>query len=232
MAKRSRREFLGQTALGLMSSGAAGAFLTLRADARPTLNSADAAEAERILLELGPPPEPVPIKDGEAKQTRETVLGPFYRPGAPFRAKVCAPFEPGTVLVVSGRVWGHDTKKPLAGALLELWQVDIHGRYSSGDGNFKNHARLITSESGYYEFETVHPVAYQPNPDFWRSPHIHFIAQKPGYKRIVSEMFFKGDPKQDADPMFHSELAVPIEKRERGENKYETATFDIVLARA
>ena len=150
--------------------------------------------------------------------------------GAPFRAKVCPPFEPGNVLVVSGRVWAFETKKPLPGVVLDLWQVDHQGRYSSGNGDFKNRARLLTAEDGTFEFETIHPVAYQPNANMWRSPHIHFIAQAPGYPRLVSEMFFAGDPKQDVDGLFHPALVVPVERKEINGKMVEWAIFDIVLA--
>jgi len=134
------------------------------------------------------------------------------------------------VLVISGRVWAFDTKKPLAGALLDLWQVDHQGRYSVGNSDFKNRARLLTAEDGAYEFETIHPVPYQPNPQMWRSPHIHFIAQCNGYQRLISEMFFKDDPKQDVDWLFHPALVVPVERKEINGQPVEFAVFDIVLA--
>ena len=57
-----------------------------------------------------------------------TRLG-LFREGAPYRAKVTPPLAEGTVLLVSGRVWGADTRKPLAGAVLDVWQADAHGRY-------------------------------------------------------------------------------------------------------
>ena len=228
MNEFTRRTFLKQA--GLAALGATG--LVLRADAAPTPTSPDAAEAEKILIEMGPPPKTVAMARGDLQQTVSRELGPFYKTGAPFRAKVCPPFEPGKALVVSGRVWGFDTRKPLPGVLLDVWQVDHHGRYSAGDGDFKNRARLLTAEDGSYEFETIHPVAYQPNANMWRSPHIHFIAQGTGYQRLVSEMFFKGDPRQDVDWLIHPELVVPYERKEINGQQVEFAIFDIVLAAA
>ncbi len=226
MSELSRRLFLKET--GLAALGVAG--LVLRADAAPTPTSHDAAEAEKILIEMGPPPKATVAVRGDLKQTVARELGPFYKTGAPFRAKVCPPFEPGNVLVVSGRVWAFDTKKPLPGAVLDIWQVDDQGRYSAGNGDFKNRARLLTAEDGYFEFETIHPVPYQPNANMWRSPHIHFIAQCQGYQRLVSEMFFAGDPKQDVDWLFHPALVVPVEPKEINGRPVEFAVFDIVLA--
>ena len=60
--------------------------------------------------------------------TEDNILGPFYRRGAPFRAKITPPLEPGTVLLVRGRVWGADTRKPLVNAVLDVWQANAKGR--------------------------------------------------------------------------------------------------------
>lgn len=221
-----RRDFLQQSSLGLAMLGVSG--LVLRADARPTPRSLDADAAEATLSSLQQA-----FDDKSKVDLKPTVardLGPFYRSGAPFRAKLTPPFEPGTVLVVTGRIWSFETKKPLANATLDLWQVDNQTRdYSAGNGDFKNRARLFTDENGYFEFETVHPVPYSPSANFWRSPHIHFIAVAQGHKRLVSEMFFKGDQKQDVDPLFHASLAVAAERKTVNGKEYETAVFDIVL---
>ena len=220
-----RRAFLQQTGFGLAMIGASG--LVLRSDARPTPRSLDASEAETLFKEMSG----VKLDDKtDLKPTVSRDLGPFYRSGAPYRAKLTPPFEPGTVLVVTGRIWSFETKKPVAGAALDLWQVDNQtADYSKGNGDFKNRARLVTDESGAFEFETVHPIPYNPSPDFWRSPHIHFIATAARHKRLVSEMFFKGDAKQDIDRLFHPSLAVPVQKKTVNGKEYETVLFDIVL---
>lgn len=219
-----RRDFLQQSGLGLAAMGITGC--VLRSDAMPTRGTADAADHES-LLERFPAPPP---GDADLKLTVSRQLGPFYRSGSPYRAKLTPPFEPGPVLVVTGRVWSFETKKPLPNVLLDLWQVDSQtATYSNGSGDFKNRARLLTDENGAYEFETVHPVPYSPGPNFWRSPHVHFIATVPGHRRLVSEMFFVGDPKQDIDSLFHPSLSVPAAKKSINGKEYESAVFDIVL---
>lgn len=224
-----RREFIRQTGLGLAAIGVGG--LTLRSDAMPTPRSLDADEAELNFLSGHPSASPAPA--GDLKPTVARELGPFYRKGAPYRAKLTPPFEPGTVLVVTGRVWSYATKKPLPNTTLDLWQVDNQTKdYSNGNGDFKNRARSVTDENGAYEFETVHPVAYSPGANFWRSPHIHFIATAAGHKQLVSEIFFKGDEKQDIDQLFHSSLAMPVTKRIVNRNTCENVVFDIVLEAA
>lgn len=215
-----RREFLKRTSRGLAAIGAS--TLVLRSDAFPTPRSHDADVAEEMFDD-----------EVQLKPTVSRELGPFYRTGAPYRAKLTPPFEPGTVLVVSGRVWSFATKKPLANTTLDLWQVDNQTKdYSNGNGDFKNRGRLVTDESGSYEFETVHPVPYQPGPNFWRSPHIHFIANAARHKRLVSEIFFKGDEKQDVDRLFHASLAILVTTKSVNGQKYEHVVFDIVLEAA
>jgi catechol 1,2-dioxygenase len=213
-----RRDFLQKSGIGLAMLGVSG--LVLRSDAKPTPRSFDADEAEDIFASSG----------DDLKPTVSREEGPFYRRGAPFRAKMTPPFEPGTVLVVTGRIWSYATKKPLPAASLDLWQVDNQtDTYSNGSGDFKNRVRLITDAEGFFEFETVHPKPYLAGPNFWRSPHIHFIALAEGHKKLTSEMFFKGDVKQDIDRLFHPALAVPLEKKKINGQEYETAVFDIVL---
>ncbi len=222
-----RRNFIKNTALGLATISAG--CLVLRSDALPTPRSHDAEEAEKLFGEVARP-QPSPAPAAELKPTTARELGPFYRTGAPYRAKLTPPLEPGTVLVVTGRIWSYASKKPLANATLDLWQVDNQTRdYSNGGGDFKNRARLLTDENGAYEFETVHPVPYQPNPNMWRSPHVHFIATAAGHKRLVSELFFKGDEKQEIDPLFHSSLAMTVAARSVSGQRYESVVFDIVL---
>lgn len=220
-----RRDFIQRTGFGLAMVGVSG--LVLRSDARPTPRSLDAEDAQMLFNEVSD----LRLDDKtNLKPTLQSVAGPFYRTGAPYRAKITPPFEPGTVLVITGRVWSYETKKPLANASLDLWQVDNQtSGYSNGNGDFKNRARLVTDETGAFEFETVHPIAYEAGTNFWRSPHIHMIVKAPKHKQLVSEMFFKGDPKHDIDQLFHPELEVPAIKKTINGKEYETAVFDIVL---
>jgi len=219
-----RRDFIGQT--GLAMFGVTG--LVLPSDAKPTPRSWDADDAEDLFKAKQAIDSSEIIDDLKPTVARE--LGPFYRSGSPYRVKLTPPFESGTVLVVTGRVWSFETKKPLANAMLDLWQVDNQtANYSAGNGDFKNRARLITDENGAFEFETVHPIPYEPSPNFWRSPHIHFIANAPKHRQLVSEMFFKDDEKQDVDRLFHPALVVPVNRKTINGKEYETAVFDIVL---
>ena len=233
MINQGRRKFLQQAGVGMATVGVAG--LVLRADARPTPQGPHADEAGPVRLQLGPAVMELATPRGELKKTADMPYGPWYKQGAPFRAKLSPPFEPGTPFVLTGRVWALDTRRPLAGVVLDFWHVDHQGQYSAGDGDFKNRGRLVTSETGSYELESIRPVPYQPNPtgapDFWRCAHFHLLAVCPGYKQLVTEIHFQDDPRRKTDQMFRPELAVAAERREANGRHYEAAVFDIVLER-
>jgi protocatechuate 3,4-dioxygenase beta subunit len=208
-----RRRFLQSAALAVAGSG-----LVLRADALPT---------SAVELEKGTAPPVMP--PAGFRPTTTQVEGPFYRPGAPYRAKTTPPFEKGTVMVFSGRVWGFETKRPLPGATLEVWHVDVDGHYSEGDGDFRNRARLVSSETGEYEIEMIRPVAYKPGPNFWRCAHLHLALSAPGYRRLTTEIYFPGDPHQATDSLFSPSRLAPVVKKTANGQPYEAATFDLVL---
>jgi len=228
----SRRQFVAGAGLAVLGAGG----LVPRAGAQPTPESGEVAEFHRLLRAGGPP---APVAQALLEPTEDCILGPFYRPGAPFRAKVTPPLEAGVVLVVAGRVWGHDTRKPLAGAVLDVWQANARGRYDNDDPRnppkkdvFVNRARLIADETGYYEFETVHPGAYQIGPDTWRPSHIHYAIRHPGYKTLVTQLFFKGDPHNKTDAFIKESLIIELRTHKVGAASYEAGTFDVVLAAA
>lgn len=226
----TRRDFLQRTVVGLAGVGAAG--LVLRSDAQPTLATVSGDEANRVLIQMGAIPKEGASAKVELKRVTPVSFGPWYRPGAPFRAKLSLPGEPGTPFVLSGRAWAFDTKRPLAGVVLDLWHVDMQEKYSDGVTDFRNRGRLVTSETGYYELESIRPIPYRPNPsgNFWRCAHFHLLAVCPGYKPLVTEIHFKEDPKM-SDSMYRPENAIAPEKRTVNGASFETGVFDIVLER-
>ncbi len=231
MAHFGRRQFLKRSGLGLAAVGSAG--LVLRAEAEPTEASGEVGEFQRI-LDL----EPSPNVSAEFAPTEDNILGPYYRPGAPFRAKISPPQAAGMALLVRGRVWGHDTRQPLRGAVLDVWQANAHGRYDNDDPQqppherlFVNRARLVTDETGYYEFETIHPGAYRTGPNQWRPSHIHYLVRHEGYATLVTQLYFEGDPRNATDRFIKPSLIVELEPLRGEQGPYEHGVFDIVLAR-
>lgn len=233
----SRRElFRG----GLATAGVAA--FTLRADAQPTLPSGTLKNyPEFKLLAESPLPSVAPgaqLPDA-AKPTEDNILGPYFRDGAPFRAKITPPLIKGTAMLIRGRVWGFDTKKPLAGVLLDIWQADADGRYDNDDpkkppakGVYVNRARVLTDETGYYEYETIHPGAYQTGPDTWRPAHIHYLVRKAGYTNLVTQLYFKGDKFNAKDEFIKPSLIIELQPIKTAGGVVETGAFDVVLAPA
>jgi protocatechuate 3,4-dioxygenase beta subunit len=234
MDQFSRREFVLQGGLGLAVLGAGG--WVLRGDARPTPASGKLGAYRKYLKEKG---KPAVKKAGKWQPTEDNILGPFYRKGAPYRAKITPPLEPGVVLVIKGRVWGFDTKKPLVHATLDIWQANAKGRYDNDDPNkppakdvFVNRARLITDENGYYEYETIFPGPYKIGENTWRPSHIHYLVRHPGYKQLITQLYFKGDPHNKTDEFIKESLIIELSEKKAGKSIYKAGTFDIVLAPA
>jgi catechol 1,2-dioxygenase len=228
MPDSTRRSFL-RSGIGGLGLASIADRLLLRADARPT--PAIDSDSHQVLIEMQPAPSVEITPPGTLQKITPVTEGPFYRRGAPFRAKLCPPGEPGTTFVMTGRVWALDTRRPLAGAVLDFWHVDAHEKYSDGVGDFRNRGRLVSSETGGYELESIRPIPYRPNPannNFWRCAHFHLRVDRPGYRTLITEIHFQDDPRKN-DPMYRPENAIAVEKRTANGMPFETGVFDIVL---
>ena len=125
------------------------------------------------------------------------------------------PGEPlGERIVVTGRVLDEDGR-PIPNALLEVWQANAAGRYvhegdqhpAPLDPNFTGAGRTLTDDDGRYRFVTVKPGAYpwRNHPNAWRPAHIHFsLVGRAFTQRLVTQMYFPGDPLFAYDPIFQS----------------------------
>src|SRR5579859_1149753 len=196
-------------------------------------------------------------KPGGATET--TVLGPFYVSGAkdmPMWADIAgdAPGEPayvsGQVLDVSG--------KPIAGAVLDVWQTDGEGYYDvqrpSGNEHYAR-GKFTTGADGRYGFRTIKPVSYPVPTDGpvgkmllgmgrhpYRPAHVHVIATAPGYDRVATHLFVEGDEYLDSDAVFgvkHSlvvafkdQPAGPAPDGRKSAVPFCTAEFDFRLVRS
>lgn len=153
----------------------------------------------------------------------------------------------GERIIVSGYVMDTDGR-PVRNSLIELWQANAAGRYTHAgdrhpaplDPNFSGAGRCVTDDEGRYRFVTIKPGAYPwgNHDNAWRPAHIHFSLFGPAFRsRLVTQMYFPGDPLFYQDPIFNS---IPDEKaRDRlisGFDLSETVPewalayrFDIVL---
>jgi len=149
-------------------------------------------------------------------ETPELVLGPFYPMLKPLdqdadltSIKGRKGIAAGSLTHITGRVF--DQKgKPVAGAKIEIWQANTHGRYAHQsdtntnaplDPNFQGYAVLKTDNEGRYRFKTIKPGAYPISPTEQRTPHIHFEVEGKA-NRLVSQMFFPDEPLNEKDALF------------------------------
>ncbi len=120
----------------------------------------------------------------------------------------------GERIIVTGRLLD-DRGKPVPNALIEVWQANAAGRYMHKvdqhdaplDPNFHGAGRVLTDKNGAYRFTTIRPGAYpwQNHHNAWRPPHIHFSIVGANFmQRLVSQMYFPGDPLLPLDPIYNS----------------------------
>ncbi len=120
----------------------------------------------------------------------------------------------GERIVVRGRVSDEDGR-PVPNTMIELWQANAAGRYNHErdqhdaplDPNFKGEGRVFTDGQGWYELISIKPGAYpwRNHHNAWRPNHIHYSLFGPGFAtRLVTQMYFPGDPLLELDPVFHA----------------------------
>ena len=170
-------------------------------------------------------------------QTLSEIGGPAFadEPIGPFdhdltRQQAAPPL--GERIVVEGRVLDEDGRG-VPRALVEVWQANAAGRYAHRadlhdaplDPNFQGTGRTLTGEDGRYRFVTIKPGAYpwENHANAWRPAHIHFSVGGGSFlTRLITQMYFPGDPLLALDPIFNS---IPDRRcRER-----LVASFDLSL---
>jgi protocatechuate 3,4-dioxygenase beta subunit len=120
----------------------------------------------------------------------------------------------GERIIVAGRLLD-EGGKPIPNALIEVWQANAAGRYihkgdqhdAPLDPNFSGTGRVMTDAGGNYRFSSIKPGAYpwRNHANAWRPAHIHFSLFGLGYlSRLVTQMYFPGDPLLPLDPIFNS----------------------------
>jgi protocatechuate 3,4-dioxygenase, beta subunit len=153
----------------------------------------------------------------------------------------------GERIIVTGRVTDSDGQ-PVRSTLIEAWQTNAAGRYAHElddhpaplDPNFTGLGRCLTGDDGSFRFISIKPGAYpwRNSPNAWRPAHIHFSLFGQAFEqRLVTQMYFPGDPLLPFDAIYNS---VPdVRARERLIARLDLANtvaewalayrFDIVL---
>ncbi|MDE0048771.1 MAG: 6-chlorohydroxyquinol-1,2-dioxygenase [Rhodospirillales bacterium] len=168
--------------------------------------------------------------------TESSVLGPFYREGAPDYengADLAEGETGGESVLVSGRVVDLEGG-PIAGAVLDIWQTAPDAIYAAQDPSGSSYnlcGRITTEDDGRYWFRTRKPVSYTVPGDGpvgamleaagrhnWRPAHIHFMLSAAGYETLVTQLFTDDDPYLDTDAVFgvKDSLVVHYERGDEG----------------
>ena len=191
----------------------------------------------------------------DAAATPATVLGPFHIEGSPELGYGADMSEgvPGTPLYISGTVRDLDGK-PIAGAVLDVWQADPEGAYEAQleVDEARLRAKYAAREDGTYCVRTVGPKGYAIPMDgpvgdligrtaisHFRPAHVHFLLTADGYQPLITHLFQEGAQYLDTDVVFgtKAELVVAFEPRDSGptpdgghsDEPWLEARYDFVL---
>jgi hydroxyquinol 1,2-dioxygenase len=159
--------------------------------------------------------------------TEATVLGPFFAHGAR-EYEYGGDLREGATMKgedvwVSGRITSIDGK-PVANAVLDIWQAKADGIYDlQTGGEFELRGRVKASANGEYGFKSYKPKFYSVPVDgpvgelvratgnhHMRPAHMHAIVSAPGYQQVITHVFVDGDPYIDHDAVWavkHSLIA-------------------------
>jgi protocatechuate 3,4-dioxygenase beta subunit len=161
------------------------------------------------------------LHDKKARElgSQSSLLGPFYREGAPELPLGACIVEKPTVEVIT--IYGQVTDnagKPVPDALIQVWQTSERGLYDLQERNGESmdlRANFHTDAQGNYHFRTVRPLGYSipmdgpvgamvraQNRHGFRPSHVHFLIGGDGYRELVTALYFGDDENIDSDTVF------------------------------
>ena len=161
------------------------------------------------------------LHDKKARElgSQSSLLGPFYREGAPELSNGSLIVEKPTapLITVYGGVTDNEGN-PLPNALVEVWQTSEHGLYDLQSRNGESmdlRANFRCDSDGHYHFRTVRPLGYSipmdgpvgnmvklQNRHGFRPSHIHFLISAEGHRELVTALYFSDDENIDSDTVF------------------------------
>lgn len=155
----------------------------------------------------GPLP-PVPGTAGSCEATADNIEGPFYKPGAPHRAELAKPEDPGERLVISGVVASTDCVG-LANVALDVWHADARGAYDNDGWGMRG--QLVTDADGRFEIRSILPGRYLNGRRF-RPMHVHVKLRAEGRRALTTQLYFAGDEYIAGDAFVVPSLIMPHER--------------------
>jgi protocatechuate 3,4-dioxygenase, beta subunit len=147
------------------------------------------------------------LADCDFRPTPKQPLGPFYPRNFPVDSDVDltklgsrSQRARGELVIVHGVVTD-EFCKPIAGAIVEIWQACHTGKYNHPsdtsdnpfDPDFQYYGTMKTNDRGEYFFKTIKPGTYLATETWRRPPHIHYKVSLRGFKELVTQLYFDGD---------------------------------------
>jgi protocatechuate 3,4-dioxygenase beta subunit len=155
--------------------------------------------------------------DGD-EPTIPEIEGPFFKPRSPRRSDLREPGIAGRPVELSGLVLTRACR-PVAGALVDLWQADANGEYDNRGFRLRGH--VFTDAEGRYAFRTIMPGLYPG-----RTRHYHVKVQASNRPVLTTQFYFPDEKENLADEFFHSELIMQVAAADDALR----AQFNVVLA--
>ncbi|HYC88394.1 MAG TPA: hypothetical protein VEO54_04215 [Thermoanaerobaculia bacterium] len=108
-------------------------------------------------------------------------------------SRIAPPNEPGTPLVIHGRVFARDGRTPARDVTVFAYQTDHTGVYNApGASGWRLQGWARTDAEGRFTFQTIRPASYPSG----RNPqHVHLTIEGPNLpRRWTPELHFLDDP--------------------------------------
>jgi catechol 1,2-dioxygenase len=193
------------------------------------------------------------INYGAGEFTSSAVTGPYYKAGAPLITERPAllpmrPGEPGQPMQFTGTVCDA-AGSPVPGALVDIWHASNDGIYSFYNPRMPDtyllRGKVEADSAGALEFRSIRPVPYEIPKDgpvghlmnevlgrhSYRPAHLHFQITAPGFRPLVTQLYFEDDPYlvTDCCSAVKDDLVIPVGKTEIDGESYHLVNFDFVL---
>ena len=191
------------------------------------------------------------LNNGDHGQTETDAsqLGPFWRMQSPLTqsgGSIVRSPTPGPVLFVDA--YYRDIRgTPIEGAEVDVWHSSPEGFYENQDptqADMNLRGKFITGAQGHFSFRSVKPAGYPipidgPVGDLLRAQgrhnmrpaHLHFLAYKPGFKTLISQIYPPDDQYIDSDVQFGvtrhllGKLRAPRQRTGSGSRRHAAMVF-------
>jgi protocatechuate 3,4-dioxygenase beta subunit len=179
------------------------------------------------------------VAQGSQRLTPAQTEGPFYPVTLPadsdfdLLAQGSRRYTQGQAVWLEGTVTD-PAGRPVHGAVVEIWQCDVQGRYHypghghGADPLFQGFGRSPVGSQGEYRFRTIRPAQYSG-----RTPHIHLKVKLDRHDLLTTQLYVQGEPDNERDGLWRrlnaadrAALTVPFEPATDGLR----ARFSVVVA--